>query len=263
MQKILLSIIFILANLNFSFCQISSELPYERFIGLGSCCVTRTQINHHLSKKFDKPISEFGGGQVFDWVIISDYNKLAEAIKYQLSDLFEKSDLAPSRYFETPHIYIKNIKYDMLWIHLFIRSNPTVDMQDLLDNTYLAKKQKIDYLVQKFKDLSEYRTLYIIAYPYEGDRLRLAIEPDLETLIHLKTALEELRGNANFSILFCPLEKKFDDFENIYVREIINGPGIHDYVGNYNHWDKLLSEFPFTLKKCDVDSQNWTNEMNW
>lgn len=69
------------------------EMPYERFIALGNCCVTRYQINNHLSKRFDKDIHSFGGGQLFDWLIIHDYNKFAEALENNLSDFFERSNL--------------------------------------------------------------------------------------------------------------------------------------------------------------------------
>ena len=63
----------------------ADEVPYERFIGLGNCCATRSHINRHLSQRFSLDAHLFGGGQLFDWLIIEDYNKLAEAIE---NDLF-------------------------------------------------------------------------------------------------------------------------------------------------------------------------------
>ena len=49
-----------------------SGLPYERFVSLGNVCATRTQINEHLKKRFGLDPYVFGGGQIFDWLIIRD-----------------------------------------------------------------------------------------------------------------------------------------------------------------------------------------------
>ena len=56
------------------------EQPYERVIGLGNCCISRFQINHHYQHRFGVDSNAFGGGQLFDWLIIQDYHKVAATL---------------------------------------------------------------------------------------------------------------------------------------------------------------------------------------
>lgn len=99
--------------------------------------------------------------------------------------------------------------------------------------------------------------MYIIAYPYIGSGTLETVEPDKKMLIHLQNALEKMRGNHNFAILYCPLQKNFDDFDNIYIRTIINPS--NDARGDFNCWNQILYQFPFTLEKIEVDNSQMDN----
>ncbi len=246
---------------------VRKEVPYERFVGLGNCCISRFQINNHLSKRFGKPANDFGGGQLFDWLVIHDYDKFCEVLENNLVDLMEKSDLVPTASWD--NVYIKNIKYQITWNHLFTRLMPNFTpeghaaVQTVLDNEYEVKKQKIDYLIKKFKELGRYRTLYIIGYPFIDTGRFNTIEPTIQTLTRLSHALEKIRGNKNFMILYCPLQKKFDDFDNIVIKEIVSGPSVTDYEGDYECWGAILNTFPFYVEKSDSDTQTWADQMDW
>lgn len=202
---------------------IDPSLPYERFVGLGDCCLTRFQINHHLSTRFQMPPNSFGGAQVFDWMVIHDYNKLVEALENNLEDLLEREDLEVGPSWERSYL-VKNIKYQMTWNHLFTLSLPDA-MPSILEEEYPVKKQKIDYLVNKFRELKNYRTLYIVAYPFHGHGRLGTEEPDFEVILNLRNALAKIRGNDDFSLLYCPLDKRFEEYENIFVRTIYATPG--------------------------------------
>jgi hypothetical protein len=230
-----------------------TQLPYERFVSLGNCCATRTQINHHLSHRFGLDSSAFGGGQLFDWIVIHDYNKFASALENNLMDFFEKRDLLLVPRVDIHYPSVMNLKYWITWNHLFTRrSDASIDF-NIIEKEFHLKKVKINYLSQKFKALKNYRTLYILAYPFADNLLVETIEPDRDTIIRLRNALLHLRGNANFTLLFCPLVKRFENFENVLIIPIINPPGVAPNVGDYNYWNQMLNYFPFSLKKLEFD----------
>lgn len=224
--------------------------PFERFVSLGNGCITRFQIDHHLTKRFDKSKKKFGGGQLFDWMTMQDYDKLADALENQLADLFELSDLVVI----TENIqYVKNIKYDMTWNHLFTRNAEGSVAENVLEIEYEIKKQKINYLSEKFRQLRDYRTLYIISYPFQIGTMALAL-PEKNSLVRVRNALEKLRGNDNFAILYCTVQKSFDKFDNIYVKEITPWDKSQPYTSYYyEEWDAILSKFPFSTKHLTVD----------
>lgn len=226
--------------------EVDQTQPYERFIGLGMNCMTRWQINIHLPKRFGLHPESFGGGQVFDWMLIHDYNKLAEAFENDLNDLLERDDLESMPCWDA--WYVRNTKYNMTWNHLFTPGPPNT-LCNTLDLEYPDRKQKIDHLVDKFKNLKEYRTLYIVAYPFIGPNGYGwgSDEPDFYTILNLRNAIAKIRGNDNFSLLYCPVIQSFEEYENIYVRTIeFIPPGA--WMGNAKTWDAILSEFPFTLE---------------
>lgn len=232
-----------------NYYELLNTLPYERFVSLGNCCVTRTQINLHLSKRFHMDAYSFGGGQLFDWLIIHDYNKFAKALENGLMDLFNRSDLLLIYSLNgLPYSAIRNCRYEMTWNHLFTRELNQSYSPNIIDIEYGIKKTKIDYLSEKFKLLKYYRTLYIIAYPYVGAGELETKELDRKVIKRIRNALLKMRGNANFSVLFCPLIKTFDDFDNIKVRTIVNSAN-PPHLGDFGCWDRMLSEFPFTLTK--------------
>jgi hypothetical protein len=248
---------FLLISMNLCFFEvcalITEDAPYERFISLGNCCVTRNQINNHLSQRFALDERAFGGGQLFDWLVIHDYNKLAEAIENKLIDLFDRNDLllGPS-WAGDAYPCVKNVRYLMTWNHLFTRQGNSISPH-IIDLEYDIKKNQIDYLSKKFNELKNYRTLYIVAYPFIGNGILNTLEPDLKTLIRLRNALKKYRQNSNFTLLFCPLNKKFENSKNIVVQEITNPPDLPEYTGDFNCWDMLLSQFPFTTNKIEID----------
>lgn len=195
-----------------------------------------------------------------------DYDKVSEAIENDLCDLLEKSDLVPTLSWD--NIYLKNVRYEMTWNHLFTRIGVHANaegfaaVQAVLDREYDIKKQKIDYLIEKFKDLRRYRTLYIVAFTTAKVNSFKNFEPDEQTLLRLSRALEKIRGNDNFAILFCPTEKKFDSFDNIIVREIFGGH-VAAHIGDFTLWNEVLMTIPFSEEKVENDTQGWANHMDW
>ena len=145
---------------------------------------------------------------------------------------------------------VKNVKYKMLWAHLFSRNKDEKITLQSLNDQFVDREQKIKYLSEKFRSLREYRTLYIIAYPFRKGEKPSYIPPDKKTLKRLYGALEKMRGNSNFSILYCTLEKKFSDFSKVYVRTILSKENAeHHWFGDDASWDKALFEFPFSADK--------------
>lgn len=233
----------------FAFFTLAAEglEPFERFVGLGDCCVVRRQINRHLTSRFEeKDLQVFGGGQLFDWLYIHDYRKLAEAIENDLLDLFERSDL------RVIYKSVTNVKYSMTWSHLFTKNQDKWVPRNVIDLEYDIRKEKINYLSEKFRLLRNYRTLYIIAHPYVNNLTM--IEPTQKVLIRLNNALIKMRGNSNFAILFCPINKRFDSFLNIFVRQIYNG-NASPSMGNDECWEKILSEFPYKKEEFCIDER--------
>ena len=105
------------------------------------------------------------------------------------------------------------------------------------------KKQKMDYLAQKFRELALYRTLYIIAFPHHYDGCDGMSEPDRNTLNSLYHSIEKMRGNDNFVILYLPHRKKFESSNNIIVYQMPSVGRVDG--GNTSKWHKVLSKFPF------------------
>lgn len=104
--------------------------------------MTRTQINHHLNKRFGRDPHSFGGGQLFDWLVIHDYKQLCLALENNLLDIFEKKDLIFDHLKEM--IEIKNIKDNMTWNHLFTKnSDKKTYEKNIIKLEYPEKKQKI------------------------------------------------------------------------------------------------------------------------
>lgn len=178
---------------------------------------------------------------MFDWLFIHNYEKLAEAIENNLEDHFAQSDLKIIREFNHVHC-VKNMKYDMTWIHLFSRPFGIFLPDNTIDKEYNIREQKIHYLSDKFRKLANYRTLYIISQPYINWQKIGMLEPDQSVLIHLRDALIQMRGNDSFDLLYCPLQKKFDETDHIYIRQIRSTMKPRD---DFNCWDEILSAFPF------------------
>ena len=235
----------------------ANDQPYERFVSLGACCVTRHQINLHLEKRFGFNENVFGGGQLFDWMVVQNYSKLARLLEDHLNGLFEIEDLVIEKsQRDANYNYVRNIKHEMIWNHLFGRKKNGLVALNVIEKEFHDKKQKIDYLVSKFINLKIYRTLYVIAYPFTGKEMEEREEPDLTILTSIRDSLEILRGNDNFSILFCTIDKKFEEFENIYVREVRIPANKNTCGGDNASWNLVLSEFPFTLSRAITDRSN-------
>ena len=135
----------------------------------------------------------------------------------------------------------------MTWNHLFTRMQGNAMDPNIIDLEYGIRKEKLDYLAQKFRDLSNYRTLYILAYPEPSNELE-TIEPNLITLIRLRNAITKIRGNANFDLLYCSLYKKFDDFDNLMNRVIVNPEGGYFFEGDYECWHRYVKGISHTAR---------------
>lgn len=225
---------------------------YERFVGLGNSCVTRFEINHYLSNRYNLDVSYFGGGQLFDWLVIHNYNFLALALECNLTNFFEKSDLViePS---VTGQLCVRNAFFNMTWNHLFTRNAANHLDLDIIEREYDIKKRKLDYLAEKFRALKNFRTLYVVTYPHEIDGTFNTLRPDIHTLIRLRNALVNIRGNDNFTLLFCTPTKIYEDISNIQMR------AFGGYEDPHAGWKKIFSEFRYTLDKVEVDNSQLDN----
>ena len=201
----------------------------------------------------------FGGGQLFDWVKVGDYNLLAQAFENKLLNFFEKQDLDYGVAPTTPHYSVYNKTNTVYWFHLFSRDCYDNLNENVIELEYQSKKQKIDYLVEKFKKLKKYRTLYILA---ELDpRFFLSSIDCKNMLIRIRNGLEKLRGNRNFSLLFCSRFSSFEieigNFENIYIKtlsyDLTENLSIYMGIRDSSRWDPILFEFPFTIEKIKRD----------
>ena len=231
---------------------------YERYVGIGNCCLPRMQINLYLNKKFQISPNRFGGGQLFDWMVIHDYTKFVIALENELLDVFEYSDLKLGPSWRDNFLYVKNIKYEMTWNHLFSRHPDGYIAPNIIDLEYAEKKSKIDHLTNKFKSLGQYKTLYILAYPYPKDGISpiLTVAPDRSTIIRVRDAIKNIRGNSNFTLLYCTYEKTFDSFENISVRTIPNADNGYTSTEQCERWEMIFEEFPHSLEGITEDQND-------
>jgi len=223
------------------------DTVFERVITLGDDCATKKQINEYFSPHIHWRNTKTGHSDLFDWMIINDYNLLADALSLHLIDFFERQDFVDGK--DNRWKMLINKKYNMCWNHLFDKEYEgywVVDqlgnlLEEGIDMVFPMIKEKINHLKNKFIQAKEKNTLYVLNEKYSS--------VTKETLYHLRDSLVCIReGNRDFSILFVTKEKSFDDFENIFVRESVKtittwGPWDG---GDNERWRTILGELKFT-----------------
>lgn len=218
----------------------TQDTVFERVITLGSDCAAKKQVNEFFAPQNNFNNTKKGHADLFDWMIMRDYDLLAEALSNNLTDFFEKGDFAIE-----PHI--TNTKYKMDWIHIFHEANAQLgwvsivsgDRSVFFDGEFPNIKQKMNYLRDKFIDAKNKKTLYIISEKYSF--------PNKETLCHLRNSLILIRqGNKDFAILFVTKKQRFSSFENILVRESTKIMPCGWDGGDNLRWREILNEFKFT-----------------
>lgn len=217
---------------------------FERVIGLGHWCLTKGQINKYFAPELHLMKTKKGHADLFDWMYMHDYSKLAIALEHRLEDFFERKDLYTQAE-KGKDVY--NRTYNMTWNHLFDHNLGTCDnsegkigtlTEEKLDLLLPAIKIKINYLKDKFIAAKRYKTLYIISHPRTG--------PDLATLIKVRDSLTIIRdGDKNFCLLFLTPVKTYEGKENIIVHEAKNLS--REWHGaDTQRWKQILDEFKFT-----------------
>ena len=213
-----------------------SYLPIEsttikRVISLGNWCSTKANINLYFHPENVWSKSAPGMGDIFDWMCMVDYNYLVSLLQNNLDDIFEKKDLiiTDNVFTDTGRAVlvnaIYNSKHRMIWPHLFdslseLNLNTNTNIQCIHDpNSEVLKtiQSKFDYLKTKFLSAKEKNTLYIITYD-EHEHIPQIIrpqKPSMETILNVRNALSQMRGNNNFFLLVIMKDFSFTVFENI------------------------------------------------
>ena len=130
-------------------------------ISLGNWCNSKAVINQYYHPDQDKSMdTKKGESQIFDWMFMCDYEKLIDALDNNLNDIFEKNDLVILQHPFNNTIY--NKKYKMIWNHIFQKDNlENYSLSSEIFNIfYTAKKHKLDYLSNKFKNTNS--KIYLI-----------------------------------------------------------------------------------------------------
>jgi hypothetical protein len=112
---------------------------------------------------------------------------------------------------------------------------------DLFNENFESEKIKIDYLKEKFIQSKENNTIYVV-----NDKYNLL---KIESIINLRNSLTKIRCEKNnFVILVVSLEKNYEDFENIIIREgkRFCKPDTTWDLGDYERWKEILDEFKFS-----------------
>ncbi|CAO4840330.1 MAG: hypothetical protein CNLJKLNK_00289 [Holosporales bacterium] len=224
------------------------DQPFERVITLGYNCVPKGHVNMYFNpEEKDARITKKSHADLFDWVLIHDYEKLAMAISKKMEDIFLEDELI----FEKTQCKINKYsiwnKYDFQWLHLFHENifpessgfyeSMLEEQKNTFNNLYPQLREKVDYLCLKFNEAKTKKTLYIISTP--GDKV------SLETLNRLyESILYSRDNNANFEILYVPQFSDKKDFAQVKIRpasiflQLWHG-GIQD------QWKEILDQFKF------------------
>ena len=221
------------------------DTVFERVIGLGNMCMTKKQINQFFNpSSSDDRNTKKGHADLFDWVAISDYKLFAQLLSNQLNDFFKSPDDFELKNTLSRGVNIIDAKYKMYWPHLLEHGDiwsPEKHGElttEKFRTIYPQIKQKLDYLKEKFIQAKDKKTLYVFT----------VIRQDLETLVHLRNSLVEIRnGNKQFILLCIPHKQTFESFENIFVREAQHLDRVALWErGDPVRWGEILSEFKFT-----------------
>lgn len=225
-------------------CHITKIPEYELVIGkvqaLGSWCATKYQLNRYFSPADDPNITKQGKADLFDWLFIYSYDKLADAFLTSFTDIFEKSDLV-----ESENKCFINRKYDMSWCHLY-DSNLKLDHDVILTkNTdfniaYPIIKSKIDYLRNRMIEAKNVNTLYVSTVYFIKDL-------SYASITKLRNSIANFRQNDNFVLLLI-------SHVTIHAKPVPNviyrycDKDTLDYKGdNKEQWDKIMNDFTYSF----------------
>ena len=175
------------------------DTVFQRVIGLGNMCMTKKQINQFFNPSASNDTNtKKGHADLFDWVAISDYNLFAQLLSNQLNDFFKSPDDFELTNTLSRWVNVIDKKYKMNWPHLLEHGDiwsPEKHGElttEKFRTIYPQIKQKLDYLKEKFIQAKDKKTLYVFT----------VIRQDLETLVHLRNSLVEIRnGNKQFILL--------------------------------------------------------------
>ncbi|MDP3371567.1 MAG: hypothetical protein Q8S21_01530 [Candidatus Paracaedibacteraceae bacterium] len=198
--------------------------------------MTKGSINFYFTDR--RWPSKEGTSDLFDWLVIDHYDLFAKALVNKLDDFFEKKDFIDANGIFTP----TNQKYMMHWVHM-LESEISKDFEndkklEVFNNFFERDKSKMQYLKEKFINSKNKKTVYIF------NEANFCVNMDAP--IKIRNALNVVRdGNKDFILLWVTICKKFDDLENILVRE---DPGILDLWADKKSvgFCQILDEFKFT-----------------
>ena len=229
------------------------DTVFDRVIGIGWRCCTKSNINKYFNPEAEYTATKKGHADLFDWMLIHDYDLFAQSLRNKLDNFFRISDFTIPEY-RASHVILNQINH-MEWNHLFDRmfssdsKKSTKLTKEELDIAFPAIEEKINHLRDKFIKSKENKTLYIL---FHDTPECLMLFPDqrnttisCSTISNLRDSLKELRDNdMNFCILFITDKPTFNSFENIIVREAstIEYPD----GSNPERWKQILDEFRFT-----------------
>lgn len=246
----------------------------NRVISLGNWCSTKATINLYLNPRQKWSKTPKGHADLFDWMLIGDYDYLATAITNNLDELFEKKDLIKMDNIFTPtgEIVIVNgiynAKHKMIWPHLFDSlsgfdlNSSREALFDGNDEIFQTVKSKINYLREKFISAHDKRTLYVITYDDHIDIPEIVRpqKPSFDTIVKIRNALRHMRKNDNFILLFITANQITFMHENIIATNNENTKCFFDNVISEDS-QRIFGEFSYDLLPKIVEEEEVKEEV--
>ena len=162
--------------------------PFQEVISLGCRCQTTEQIRRYFGDE--------KGTHIFDWMF-SSFEGVIGAIDCDFSGIFAKDKLLVRG--EGFTIDIPSVGLSLH--HMFPRDKSTnLIILGEIDSSYPTVKNKLDYLVGKWRGTFDRRVLYVIEINPAND-LRPKSDDFTVEITRLRTTLARARKNENFVLL--------------------------------------------------------------
>lgn len=234
---------------------------YDRWVSLGSFCVTKFHINRFIAKKYfslkidnakeahkiilEAPQDELrrinGSNCIFDWVVVQDYARAISAITRGMEHFsFNENSLQEIRNADGKIINILSPEIGSVFPHLFVKRDYSVWRSEID-----TLRPKVAHLSNEFANLRSHKTLYLM---YLSAALTQSSIPE-----QMVTALATSRGETakDFSLLvLSPRSDLPKDTDLISYRTMEPGedfPGF-SYYGRAASFDSAVDGFDLSAE---------------
>jgi hypothetical protein len=215
-----------------------SDDPFTEIVTVGSNCLPKFRTQSFLKSQTSSNLHN--GNYLFDWMGILNYSRLAEAVKNNLTGVFDQKSL------EARPGGLYNQKYDLLFNHVYDHMPRFRITPQSFAQTYPSIQAKYVYLTSQ--TVAAFRmtqkTLYI-SYVYTQQHKQ-------SDFINLLNSIRAQRKNNNFFMLvlvannLSPINFVFDTLieENLYFHQIDYYPLSHWHTEQSKaQWNRILSLF--------------------